>query len=266
MTRSENNESTMRLVGDYVEIRFPYNAALIQEIKDIPGRTFCDKGHGNKFWKIPLTDSAIASLLLFGKQHEFQIDPNIIIALKKKKEDEMETLAASQATDANIEINNLGGTLRPFQKAAVAYAKRRHSCFFADEMGLGKTVEALATIKYLNKFPAVVVCPASLKLNWEREARKWLPDKSIQILEGRKPDLRYKADIIIANYDILANHVAPLLKQARGSRPKIKAVIFDESHYMKNSQAKRTKAGEALAQGISVNGLKLCLTGITLTH
>ena len=257
---------TMCLEKDHVEIRFPYNAALVQEIKKIPGRTFRDAGPGKKFWEIPLVDGAVESLLLLGKQHGFQIDPNITIALKKKKKNEKETLAASRATDANIEINNLGGTLRPFQKAAVAYAKRRHSCFFADEMGLGKTIEALATIKYLNKFPAVVVCPASLKLNWEKETQKWLPDKSIQILEGRKPKIKYKADVTIINYDILANHVAPLLKQARGSHPKIKAVIFDESHYMKNSQAKRTKAGEALAQGISANGLKLCLTGTPVTN
>ena len=63
----------------------------------------------------------------------------------------------------------------PYQKVGIAYALSRPHTLIADEMGLGKTVEALGV---LNATPearrVLVVCPASLKLNWLREAERWL--------------------------------------------------------------------------------------------
>jgi len=79
----------------------------------------------------------------------------------------------------------LGGELAPFQWAAVHYALDARRTFLADEQGLGKTVEALATLEADGAFPAVVVCPASMKLTWEREARHWLPHRSVAIVTGR---------------------------------------------------------------------------------
>src|SRR6185437_4097139 len=75
--------------------------------------------------------------------------------------------------------------LAPFQWAAVRYALEHRRCFLADEQGLGKTVEALATLEADDAFPAVVVCPASMKLTWAREAGRWLPHRSITIVNGR---------------------------------------------------------------------------------
>ena len=59
--------------------------------------------------------------------------------------------------------------------------------FLADEQGLGKTVEALAALEADGAYPAIVVCPASIKLGWEREARRWLPHRSIAVVHGRAP-------------------------------------------------------------------------------
>ncbi len=75
----------------------------------------------------------------------------------------------SNAEDAELEIEGLGGELMPFQRAGVAYALERRRVFLADEQGLGKTIQALATVQADRAYPAVVVCPASLKLNWLRE-------------------------------------------------------------------------------------------------
>ena len=68
------------------------------------------------------------------------------------------------AEDAELELE-LGGELHPFQRAGVRYALERRRTFIADEQGLGKTVQALATLEADDAFPAVVVCPASMKLN-----------------------------------------------------------------------------------------------------
>ena len=60
----------------------------------------------------------------------------------------------------------LGGEPTPFQWAAVRYALDARGTFLADEQGLGKTVEALAALEADGAFPAVVVCPASMKLGF----------------------------------------------------------------------------------------------------
>src|SRR5690606_16318277 len=70
----------------------------------------------------------------------------------------------SQATDADIEVEGLGGVLRPFQRAGVAYALKHKRVFLAEEQGLGKTVEALATAKKANAFPVLVVTKKALKM------------------------------------------------------------------------------------------------------
>ena len=65
------------------------------------------------------------------------------------------------------------------------YALERRRTFIADEQGLGKTVQALATVEADGAFPAVVVCPASMKLTWERESSRWLPHRRVAVLDGR---------------------------------------------------------------------------------
>src|SRR3954447_26427299 len=148
----------------------------------------------------------------------------------------------------------LGGELRPFQRAGVAYALNARRTFLADEQGLGKTVQALAALEADGAYPAVVVCPASLKLNWQRETERWLPGRTITVVSGTGATPKL-ADITILNYDIVHAH------RARLSLAKPKALVLDESHYVKNPRAKRTKAVRRLADGMPDGSLRLALTG-----
>lgn len=107
----------------------------------------------------------------------------------------------------------------------------------ADEMGLGKTVQALALLQATQQFPAVIICPTSLRLNWKREAQKWLPGKSIDVLYGVKP-YAVREDIAIIGYDVLHGWCDTL---------QAKSVVIDESHYTKNGSARRTQAALRLA-------------------
>jgi hypothetical protein len=100
----------------------------------------------------------------------------------------------------------------------------------------------------------VVVCPASLKLNWEREARKWLPHRTRAVLSGRGTAAP-AADLVIVNYEIVAAHRDALLR----TRPR--ALVLDESHYCKNPRAKRTQAVRRLATALPEGALQLALTG-----
>ncbi len=148
----------------------------------------------------------------------------------------------------------IGGELAPFQWAGVRYALEARRTFLADEQGLGKTVEALAALEADGAYPAIVVCPASMKLGWQREAERWLPHRSVAVVNGRGA-VPARGEITILNYELVAAHREAL------SRPRPRAIVVDESHYCKNPHAKRTQAVRRLAAAIEPDGLRLALTG-----
>ncbi len=166
-------------------------------------------------------------------------------------------VALSQAGEADLDVPGLGGELKPFQRAGVAYLLERRRAFLADEQGLGKTIEALAALQAGGAFPAVVVCPANLKLNWLRETRTWLPGRSVRLLTGRGEGAGAagEADVTIVNYEILGARLGELLATAP------RAAVIDEAHLCKNAAAKRTQAVHRLAAAVPPDGLVLALSG-----
>jgi len=205
-------------------------------------------------WIVDQLDEFIA-------MHGVEVTPNAAEALEQMAAEyraAQRAVAASRATTAEAmpEVAaRLGGELAPFQWVAVRYALEARRTFLSDEQGLGKTVEALAALEADEAFPAIVICPASMKLTWAREAAHWLPHRSQQVLSGRGEGPIDQADITILNYEIVQARLAGLV--ASGPR----ALVADESHYCKNPQAKRTKAVRRLAEALPRNGLRLALTG-----
>src|SRR5204862_1987381 len=171
-----------------------------------------------------------------------------------------ELVALSQAHAADFDPPpGLHGKLMPFQTAGVVYALRQRRTFIADEQGLGKTVQALTALEAGEAYPAVVVCPASLKLNWLRECARWLPARRAEPLSGRRGPLPL-AEIVVVTYDVLdarADALADLEPQA---------IVFDESHYVKNPKANRTKAAIDLSARLPQDALRLALTGTPLVN
>ncbi len=237
---------TITTDGKQFVIRFDYDANLVAAVKNLPSRRF---DATKKFWTVPANASVIDALFNFAADYQFDFNGEVTALAESLIAIKAELIAASAADSAEIEIAGLGGILRPFQKAGVAYALRVKRGFICDEMGLGKTVEALATIQAASAYPAIVVCPASLKLNWQREAQKWLPGHSVSVWNGKAGEA---ADIVVINYDVLKKQLPAL----QALNPK--AVIFDESHYTKNYKAARTEAAKELAKGVEY---RLALTG-----
>jgi SWI/SNF-related matrix-associated actin-dependent regulator of chromatin subfamily A-like protein 1 len=162
----------------------------------------------------------------------------------------------SAATDAVLDLPALGGELKPFQRAGVSYLLAQRRAFLADEQGLGKTIEALACLEAAGAFPAIVVCPANLKLNWLREIERWLPGRTARALSGTGADAQEDTpDLTVVNYDILAARLDEL------SATSPAAVVLDEAHYCKNATAKRTQAAQRLASVVPAEGLVLALSG-----
>jgi len=92
--------------------------------------------------------------------------------------------------------------------------------------------------------PAVVVCPASIKCQWAKEAEKVLGVKP-QVLEGTRPGKRLPlADLIVVNFDILTHWLKVLTELP------IRTLIIDECQKISNLKAKRTMACHALAKGV----------------
>ena len=185
------------------------------------------------------------------------VAPDALARLQQVREEHAHAaglVALSAATDAPLAVPGLGGELKAFQRAGVQYLLKQRRAFLADEQGLGKTVEALATIEADGAYPAIVVCPASLKLNWMREIGRWLPDRSAQMLDGNRGALA-AADLTVVNYDIVAGRLEALTPLAP------RAVVLDESHYCKSPGAKRTQAAQRLCAAVPDEGLILALTG-----
>jgi superfamily II DNA or RNA helicase len=209
---------------------------------------------------VPLDPWLVEALDEFLSRHEVEVEGLAIPALdallteRAQAADAVRASRADHAEPIAATAAVLGGELAPFQWAGVRYVLQARRAFLADEQGLGKTVEALAALEADGAFPAIVVCPASMKLGWQREAERWLPHRSVTVVEGR-PAVPPSGDITILNYEILAAHRDALARR----RPR--ALVVDESHYCKNPHAKRTQAVRRLAAAVAPDGLRLALTG-----
>ena len=165
-------------------------------------------------------------------------------------------LAQSRAQDADLGdlLKDLGKDPYDFQEAGIAYAVPRERVFFADEPGLGKTLQALATVHLHKAYPCVAVVPATIKLNWLKEAQACIPELraegAVRILKGRGNGAPLVGPndprplLWIINYDILASWLEQLRTLG------LQSIILDESHFAKNPKAQRTVASLELATGI----------------
>lgn len=148
-----------------------------------------------------------------------------------------ESLEQSRATDLEIDLPRPEGlNYLPYQRAGIAYAMKRQHTLIADEMGLGKTIQAIGIANADETMRRIlIICPASLKLNWAREWRKWdIKHLSVGIVQGRTGELP-TTDVLIVNYDIVEKRAAQILAI------NFDLMIVDECHSLKNPKAKRTQ-------------------------
>ncbi len=136
--------------------------------------------------------------------------------------------------------------LYPYQREGALQAARAGRCLIADDMGLGKTIEALAAAEILARHGGVrsvlVICPTSLKHQWQREIEKFT-GRSAAVVEGPTPARAqgYAADAFykIVNYDVVHRD----LRMIQERRPDL--IILDEAQRIKNW---KTRAARAVKQ------------------
>ncbi|KAJ1608549.1 HARP like SWI/SNF ATPase [Cryptosporidium canis] len=137
----------------------------------------------------------------------------------------------------------LFNSLRPFQKVGIlAGLKKQGRILIGDEMGLGKTLQALSIITYFrNEWPVLVICPSSIRFQWYQQALDWLSPEitksNITLIRTSNDTYSRKSSIIIISYDLITRNEH--FRSFFGSN--FNVVIADESHFLKNSTAKRTQ-------------------------
>jgi len=125
------------------------------------------------------------------------------------------------------------------QKLAIEKLSGTKRFILADDMGVGKTTSAVIAALEVNVKKILIICPASLKINWQREIENY-SDRSVYICEGKNFSTEH--DFLIINYDILKNFYD--LKDIENSlitKANFELIIIDEAHYISNGQAQRTK-------------------------
>ena len=253
------SDQRVSIYDGMIYMKFPYERVIISTVKKIPAVSWDGQRYS---WRAPM--SSISQVVEWANSFNIPIDAEVT-AISKTVNDKINTfIEASRSTDADISVTGLVGELLPYQKAGVSYAASARRTFIADEMGLGKTIQAIATLEYLSLsesdiYPAVVVCPPSLVLNWTYEISKWVPHRKVCPVTNRKtfPE-KGSYDFVVIGYSNIQSWQPKLLEHG--------SYIFDESHYCKTSTAQRTKAAIKIARSSKKNTPVLCLTGTPVTN
>jgi SNF2 family DNA or RNA helicase len=146
------------------------------------------------------------------------------------------------------------------QKIAIEKLVGTKRFILADDMGLGKTTSTIIAALETGEEKILIICPASLKINWEREIRNYT-DRSVYIAEGKNFSTEH--DFVIVNYDILKNFYDIKDKEkSLITKANFGLIIIDEAHYIQNGQAQRTKLVNSFVKNIKRLWL---LTGTPMT-
>ena len=206
-------------------------------------------------YKIPFIDSIALQKYAIQNKYEYEGITMNILQLKSKK-----IKVVNFVNNTPPRFNKLWQSLFTYQQRgvqiAIQYFKGR--LLLADDMGLGKTRQALtiAMYYYSDKHPILVVCPSYLRYHWESTFIELagIPKMDVQVIKKAKDTPM--SSIVIVSYDMMDKLHLKLMG-------KYKILIADESHYVKNRKAKRTKAMIPLAKSIQH---AIFLTGTPATN
>ena len=258
--------------------------------KSLPGSSWSQK---EQVWRLPLSWSSCLAL-----RSTFKSDLEIGASLTEWAEHEVTSRINPTMSLRELEDYEGDEDLFPHQRAGVAFLSAAKRALLADEPGLGKSAQAIRALKSMKDsgeevFPALVVCPNTLKKNWKREFDRWWPGVNIQIIKGtasqRKKQFESNADVYVINWESLRSHsrLAPYgsvaltrcsacgghdesvsenrceVHQRELNKIDFKAVIADEIHRSKEPKSKQTRA---LWSATGDADIRFALTGTPIAN
>ena len=148
---------------------------------------------------------------------------------------------AAEIEAQQLDLSHLKATLRGYQTFGTKYIVHQKKTLLGDEMGLGKTMQAIASMVALaatGKSHFVVVCPASVLINWCREVQKF-SDLEVTKVHGNDEEAllhwRENGGVMVTTFESISRFSLP-------EKFRISMVVTDEAHYVKNPDTQRTKA------------------------
>lgn len=262
--------------------------------KSLPGSSY-DSTHQS--WKVPASWSSCLAL-----RSTFKSDLELGDALKQWASDVKFNFVEPAMALRNLEVLPDGEgdeDLFPHQRAGVKFLATAKRALLADEPGLGKTAQAIRGIKAIKDagedvFPALIVCPNTLKKNWEREFKKWWPEVNVKVIKGtpvqrRKQFEEEGVDVYVINWESLRTHsrlsgygsiALARCPECKGHDERVtlnkcevherelnkipfKAVVADEMHRSKDPKSKQTRALWAATGDAKV---RFALTGTPIAN
>ena len=250
------------LTPNCYKVSFQYHPMLVKCIRRIPSARYQAEG---KFWEVSMND--VHLLRIMGQwARENHYVSNVLWL-----EDKEPVISYEELPMPTLQVpHHMLVEPYEYQKEGIAYALEKKRCIMGDEPGLGKTAQAIGVLTISRAFPALVICPASLKVNWQRELRKFgglnaviLSDDNRQtwqrFWEMRRQDGSPLAEVFIVNYESLKKFfVSRIRREGRFTLKSVdfderkdlfRTVIIDESHKCKTSTTQQSKFVQGIAQG-----------------
>ena len=165
---------------------------------------------------------------------------------------------------SNILKHNLRVEPYEYQREGICFGLEHKRIIIGDEPGLGKTLQSIGIVDTANAYPCLVICPSSLKINWQREFEKFT-DKSALVLDNNvRTTWGYLLSmgvhqVAIVNYESLRKFFVWDIRGGKQFRLKdvvfnpqiqaFKSIIIDESHRVKDPSAQQTIFTKGLSVG-----------------
>jgi SWI/SNF-related matrix-associated actin-dependent regulator 1 of chromatin subfamily A len=151
-----------------------------------------------------------------------------------------------------------------YQKEGILFGLDRHRILIGDEPGLGKTLQSIGIIDTAGAYPCLVICPSSLKINWQREFEKFTNRKALVLDNSTRTSWPYLLgmgmfNVAIVNYESLKKFFVWDIKGGKTFSLKdvvfnrdiniFRSVIMDESHRLKDPAAQQTMFTRGIVEG-----------------
>lgn len=152
----------------------------------------------------------------------------------------------------------------PYQREGIVFGLEKKRLIIGDEPGLGKTLQSIGIADCAGAYPCLVICPASLKINWQREFEKFTDKKALVLDNTNQRTWPYLLrigmyQVAIVNYESLRKFFVWDIKAGKTFRLKdvvfseaiklFKSVIIDESHRVKDPGAQQTIFTKGICTG-----------------
>ena len=152
----------------------------------------------------------------------------------------------------------------PYQRDGILFGLQKKRLIIGDEPGLGKTLQSIGIADCANAYPCLVICPASLKINWKREFEKFTDKKALVLDNSTRTTWPYLLQmgmyqVAIVNYESLRKYFVWDIRAYGTFRLKdvvfcpeirrFRSVIIDESHRVKDPSAQQTIFAKGITTG-----------------